>query len=38
MKPLNLLEEAGYITIKEDIRTFITKTTNKSTLEKEQQV
>ena len=26
MKNLNLLEEAGYITIKEDVRTFITKT------------
>lgn len=38
MKPLNLLEEAGYIAIKEDTRTFITKTTNKSALEKEQQL
>ena len=38
MKPVNLLEEADYITTKEDIRTLTTKTTNKSTLQKEQQV
>lgn len=38
MKNLNLLEEAGYITIKEDVRTFTTKTINKSTLEMEQQI
>ena len=38
MKNLNPLEEAGYITIKEDVRTFITKTFNKSTLEMEQQI
>lgn len=36
MKNLNLLEEVGYITIKEDVGTFITKTINKSTLEMEQ--
>ena len=36
MKNLNLLEEVGYITIKEDVKTFIIKTINKSTLETEQ--